>query len=820
MIRQSFRLFAIFSLTGSLLCVVPSCSKTTTAPNNFELDASPLSHEVVLTWEQPAAMHFNVYTSSDKDCDFGKPARCADSTVATDVRSPYTVTSLQNEKAYYFKVEAVAADTASTWSFTTGARPNLIRINGSINAITPGANGIVYIGGNFSRIGAYNGGGAVFDVTRISASLPEMPIVQGTIDTAISDGLNGWFIGGEFTTVGRSARTNVAHILANGTVDGAWRPQVSGPVNRLALHDGTVYIVSDYTLSAYSMPVSRLEPLDRLTGDRKDWKLDIEGHVTSLAIGKGLIYIAGSFTTLEDHSRSGLAAINEATGKVTSWNPNANGGIAELTLLDDLMYVGGWFTSIGEQNRNGLAALDASTGEATSWNPARNGMVHSITVSSDAVVVYSNNEYSSTADEHPYRLSAFARDTAATPLWTLQVDLPVSAIAADQDRVYVAGGPGGFRDGLKSDYLLAFDVTTGAPTPWHPAVNGLVRIMAVSGTSVYVGGSFSTVGGRPSSNLAAIEARTGNPTIWNPQVTGPVYAIAVKDDIVYAGGSFSSTGGKARNNLAALNSTTGIPTDWNPNPDSSIGNLSVANNVIYATGTFTSIGGEKRRYLAALDASSGNATPWNPEPDAFVHTVTCRGDTIYVGGQFTSIGGLARNHLAALSSESGIATDWNPDVDKPVYSAAILQNTLYIGGAFNTVGGDVNYRLAALDTTTGKAFNWGPRNLMYSLEWGGVSAIAATNDAIYYIIAPSELNLDRRAGYYYAQPVTNNDTNYYQTHRQFSYFAYTYPTGTDVRSVDLISASGGYIYVGGSQGIFGVVGTIDSHSISQRARAP
>jgi hypothetical protein len=45
-----------------------------------------------------------------------------------------------------------------------------------------------------------------------------------------------------------------------------------------------------------------------------------------------------------------------------------------------------------------------------------------------------------------------------------------------------------------------------------------------------------------------------------------VLALAVSGSTVYAGGSFTSVGGQARRNLAALNIRTGAATAFNPNP--------------------------------------------------------------------------------------------------------------------------------------------------------------------------------------------------------------------------------------------------------------
>jgi len=73
--------------------------------------------------------------------------------------------------------------------------------NGTVNA-TASSNGIVYIGGAFTYIGPNIGAGAPIDTTtgQVAATFPE--VRGGIVNTVVSDGSGGWYIGGTFTTVG------------------------------------------------------------------------------------------------------------------------------------------------------------------------------------------------------------------------------------------------------------------------------------------------------------------------------------------------------------------------------------------------------------------------------------------------------------------------------------------------------------------------------------------------------------------------------------------------------------------------------------------
>jgi hypothetical protein len=64
--------------------------------------------------------------------------------------------------------------------------------------------------------------------------------------------------------------------------------------------------------------------------------------------------------------------------------------------------------------------------------------------------------------------------------------------------------------------------------------------------------------------VAALEVQTGVATGWDPDAQGTgvagdgVYALAVSHSTVYAGGFFSSIGGKERRGIAVLDATTGL----------------------------------------------------------------------------------------------------------------------------------------------------------------------------------------------------------------------------------------------------------------------
>jgi len=158
------------------------------------------------------------------------------------------------------------------------------------------------------------------------------------------------------------------------------------------------------------------------------------------------------------------------------------------------------------------------------------------------------------------------------------------------------------------------------------------------------------MGGHGTHGIAAVDIATGLATVWDPiSGDGGVFALAVSGSTVYAGGTFTAFRGQPRSGIAALDASTGIATAWDPNGDGAVQALVASGTTIYVGGGFTSIGGQPRNRIAAVDASTGLAAAWNPDAGTgAVAALAVGGTTVYAGGYFTSIGDSPQSHLAAI----------------------------------------------------------------------------------------------------------------------------------------------------------------------------
>ena len=70
--------------------------------------------------------------------------------------------------------------------------------------------------------------------------------------------------------------------------------------------------------------------------------------------------------------------------------------------------------------------------------------------------------------------------------------------------------------------------------------------------------------------------------------------------MVYAGGLFTSIGGQSRRHVAALDATTGLVTTWDPGADDNVWTLAVSGSTVYVSGDFSIICGQSSQGFAAL----------------------------------------------------------------------------------------------------------------------------------------------------------------------------------------------------------------------------
>lgn len=201
---------------------------------------------------------------------------------------------------------------------------------------------------------------------------------------------------------------------------------------------------------------------------------------------------------------------------------------------------------------------------------------------------------------------------------------------------------------------------------WRPS-GGTAYALARAGDMVIIGGTFtsmvSATGTTASrSRLAAVSASTGALLPWAPNPNGEVRAVAVSADgqTVYVGGTFTSIGGATRANLGAVLATTGRATSFAADTNATVRTLLVHGSSLFVGGIFYRVRGNDRGGGAELDPTTGALKPWNPRTNYGTYAIEPApdGSGLYVGGPFTTVGGVARSFVAKVATGTGNLLPW------------------------------------------------------------------------------------------------------------------------------------------------------------------
>lgn len=447
-----------------------------------------------------------------------------------------------------------------------------------------------------------------------------------------------------------------------------------------------------------------------------------DNTVKTLAVECGKLYIGGTFNRVGPATGS-VALLDPGNPAPQLPFPKIEGGDINAVAPDGVggWYVGGNFSLVNGMSISRLAHIRSDHSVDLAWTPNPDSAVYAIVAASDRV--YVGGAFQNLSGQPRSRIAAFSSSTGLLTNWSPIVGgvLPaVRCIEVIGSTVYV-GGDFTTIDGQSRPRIGAINANASQAgsyfTSWNPVATNSVRTIArsASGNTFYVGGDFNgsaSIGGANRNRIAEINITNAQATSWNPNANGSVRALTVAGDFVYAGGAFTTIGGTSRSGVAELNpvliTTYVTPWDPSPQPAGNVYSLASMNGVIYLGGDFTAVNGTARGRIVALNpnVSSNYLVNWNPDASGRVLSIAAAQGRLVAAGAFDSIGRLVRNNVAAISLDSGAATSWNPGTDGEVMAIAAYGNTVYIGGSFTSVGGQARNKFAALDANSGVPLAW------------------------------------------------------------------------------------------------------------------
>ena len=465
--------------------------------------------------------------------------------------------------------------------------------------------------------------------------------VNGVVNTLAVSGSN-LYVGGRFSQAGNVLANNVA--IWNGTGWGSLGSStgidgVSSEVFALTVNGNEVYVGGSF-LGAGGAAAAGVAKWDG------NWSMLGAGLsvgsarvVRALASTGGDVYIGGEFAVAAQPTQAGATAVlNVGKWNGSRWNglgTGLDGQVYALAVSGNDVYVGGSFTQAGSVAASGLARWNGS-----SWSSVGggvNGVVNTLAVSGTDLYVGGD--------------------------FTQAGSTPANYVARWNGSSWSSLGAG---------------------------VDGIVNALATTGPDVYAGGFFSTAGGVPASFVAR-----WNGNAWSNLGTGVtniipgdgVFALAVSGSDLYVGGSFGRVGGVVANNIARWNGST-----WNSlgsgvgtgNSGGGVIALAVSGSTLYAGGIFVTAGGVPALNLARWNGSTWSSLPGSSTSSTGVISLAVSGADLYVAGQGPS----SPTNLNAIARWNGSTwTSLGTGLNGIVQAVAVGSGgQVYAGGWFDAVG--------------------------------------------------------------------------------------------------------------------------------------
>src|SRR6185436_15105565 len=119
--------------------------------------------------------------------------------------------------------------------------------NGTVYSVTNDA-GIYYIGGSFTYVGLQTGTAGLITSSSNDIPIMDFPAFTGDVRCAVSDGSNGWYVGGSMYLADGISCSQLVHVLSDNTIDAAFNASItSGTVYALLLKGTTLYVGGGFT---------------------------------------------------------------------------------------------------------------------------------------------------------------------------------------------------------------------------------------------------------------------------------------------------------------------------------------------------------------------------------------------------------------------------------------------------------------------------------------------------------------------------------------------------------------------------------------------
>lgn len=508
--------------------------------------------------------------------------------------------------------------------------------------------------------------------------------VNAPVRAAVNDGTS-WYIGGDFDALFPSIAEGAIMVnAANGDpiLSCDLAEGFDGTVRAVTRSATALYVGGDFT-HYRGQPAQHLAKLDAYTCALDTTFTQATGMdqpVVSVALLANSIYVVGNFSIYRGTPAQSIAKLDALTGTLdTTFTRGSGMGSPMLSVvaLGQSVYIGGSFTAYRGRAAAFLAKVDATTGVLDSTFMQNGGVAGN-----------------------------------------------VASLATDGTSLYVVGQILAYGSHPAGN-LIKIDAITGIlDTTFSQAVDfdQAPLALAVSGTSLYVGGPFYSYRGAPVNNLVKLDTINGNLDSGFAQgagLNGVVFSLAATPTDVYVGGAFSAYDGKPAHQLAKLNAATGTLDQTFTQaagfdqdtylPTRGVRALALQGGSLAVGGDIHSYRGIPAGHVAKFDMTTGagdSTFNGGGGADSRVETLKLAGGSLYVGGAFATWRHQPYPALVKVDPVSGaVDTQFNSttgfDSGSTVYAVAPSGANLYVGGSFTTYNGTLSLFVAKLNATNG-----------------------------------------------------------------------------------------------------------------------
>lgn len=181
--------------------------------------------------------------------------------------------------------------------------------------------------------------------------------------------------------------------------------------------------------------------------------------------------------------------------------------------------------------------------------------------------------------------------------------------------------------------------------------------MDIDTGAIILGGSFASVNGAVRSNLAKLDSSGNLDDTFIFNTNGTVHTIksycSSGNCSIFLGGEFTSVSGKPKGRVARINNTTLQTVDFQA--DATVRAIDYLNGPWVMAGDFSSIGGAARDKVALFFDDNSLVTDFNPQVSTPVKAIDIQSDgKILVAGEFAYLGGKSRGRIGRLQSDGSI----------------------------------------------------------------------------------------------------------------------------------------------------------------------